>query len=158
MFCVLDHRRIGVNILAVQQNSSAFQLQTWYQYFHSVFFHTEQHIAFIFRYTCNCASQVQRYSLMWLPVTLSDYDGSMFSAISLHHFSVKFDFTWKELCHPLPIICYCPFSLSSTCRCSVCWRLIIWFWKASVLVSTLGYLHFYLDLGIAVLNCYFGLY
>ena len=157
MFWVPDLRRINVRFLLFNKIALLFSSELLICVF-SVQCFAEHHIAFTSRYSSNCAFQVQHHGLMWLPVTISDYDGSMFPAPSPHCFSVKINFSWKELCHPLPIICYCPLSLSSTCWCSDCQRRVIWFWKAFSSVNALGYFQLYLDLCITALNCYFRLY
>lgn len=157
VFWVPDPRRMSVRFLLFNKIALLFSSKLSIFVF-SVQSFAEHHVAFTSRYSGNCAFQVQHHSLMWLPVTTFDYDGSVFPATSLHRSSVKFSFSWRELCHPLPVICYCPLSLSSTCWCSDCQRRIIWFWKASSSVNASGYFQLYLDLCITVLNCYFGLY
>lgn len=156
MFWVPDPKRISIRFLLFNKIALLFSSKLSICTF-SVQSFAEHRIAFPSRYSCNCAFK-WHHGLMWLPVTIFDYDGSVFPATSPHRSSVKFNFSWRELCHPLPVICYCPLSLSSTCWCSDCQRRIIWFWKASSSVNALGYFWFYLDSCITVSNCYFGLY
>lgn len=99
----------------------------------SVQYFAEHHTAFTSRYSSNCTFRVTHPGLMWFAVMIPDYDGSI--STSRHHPLVKHSFSWRELCHPLPVVCYCPLWLSTTCWCPDCQRLIVWFWKASSLVN-----------------------
>lgn len=75
MFWVSDHRRNSIRFLLFKK-TALFGFEPSLCVF-SVQSFAEQHTAFTSRYSSNCAFQVTQPSLMWLPVMIPGFDGSL---------------------------------------------------------------------------------
>lgn len=81
MFWVSDHRRTSIRLLLFNKTALfSFELS---RCVFSVQSFAEHYTAFTSRYSSNCTFQVMQPSLMWLPVMIPGFDGSLFPHLAV---------------------------------------------------------------------------